>query len=85
MFTRAARLPERCSGRKLVLPPISIVVLYIVLGRLNRYFPWDVALADPAVKTLLQDAQVLLREVLELFGSSPEAMSGLRNQARLPS
>ncbi len=45
--------------------PAIIVVLYIVLGRLNRRVPWDVALADPAVNTLLQDAQVLLREVLE--------------------
>jgi len=36
-----------------------IVVLYIVLGRLNRHVPWDATVADPAAKKLLLDVRML--------------------------
>ncbi|MBI2984304.1 MAG: hypothetical protein HYY50_01640 [Candidatus Kerfeldbacteria bacterium] len=42
-----------------------------VLGALNPPGSWAEGLAQPAAKKLRQDAQVLLREVLELSDSSP--------------
>lgn len=52
-------MPKIVEKRTLVLPPISIVVLYIVLGTLNRFAPWGKALADPAAKTLLLNVRML--------------------------
>jgi len=68
----------------LTLPPTSASSFdTIVLGAPNHPNPWVWDLEHPAVKTLRQDAQVLLREVLELSGSRSPAIVRSGNQTRL--
>jgi len=55
-----------------------------VLGRLNLVLPWWNDLADPAAKTLLCNARVLLREVLDPSRQQSNAFVACWNQARLP-
>lgn len=66
-----------------ILALVSIVVLYVVLGAPNLLTPWGLDLAHPAAEKLRQNAQVLLREVLELSGSRPGIMYDPGIQARL--
>jgi hypothetical protein len=69
-----------------------IVVLYVVLGRPNLPSPWVLDVADPAVKILRQNAQVLYAQHRLVLGKrstgevrqQPSSIVGMKNQTRLP-